>query len=306
METISVVMITYNHENYIEEAIQSILLQKVDCTIDFIISNDNSSDNSHNIIENLIKNVPENFVINYTYHSENLGMMPNFIWALQQARGKYIAICDGDDYWIDSLKLSKQLQFLEENKDFSFCFHNAKNFIEKENRFVDIVDLDKHTHLSEANNKILFKRLGGAFPTSSAFFKAEYLQPFPEYFKLFNVTDSPLILTGLLNGKIGYSSEKMSVYRTTLENWSAKNNLFENKWKNYQYKIETIESFDELTNRKFNNQLKLSKDHLNYQIIYAYFKINPEKSKRFRFVRNNYQYLSLKNSLKIIIRLLQK
>lgn len=306
MEIISVVMITYNHQNYIEQAIKSVFAQKTTFLIDFIIANDYSTDDSDSIIKKIISTCPENINVNYKYQQENLGMMPNFIWALKQAKGKYIAICDGDDYWLDPLKLSKQFTFLETNDAFSFCFHPADNYLEKENKFIKIVDLDKHKDLTEANKKILFKRLGGSFPTSAAFFRTNMLKPFPEYFSHFNVTDSPLILTALSHGKVGFLKEKMSVYRTVPANWSAQNNIFENKWNNYIHKIKTIDYFDNYTNKVYNKELKLSKNNLNYQILFSYFKQNPQKIKRIRFLLSNSKYLNLKNKVKIFIRLIQK
>ena len=304
MSTVSVVMISYNHEKYIEDAIRGVFNQKTDFDIELILSNDCSTDNTDGIIRNLIPQAPEHVIVKYTRHEKNLGMMQNFIRTLQQVTSKYTAICDGDDYWTDPLKLSKQYHFLENNPSFKFCFHDASNFLESQNKFIDIVDLDKHDHLSEANKNILFKRLGGSFPTSSAFFLTEILNPFPHFFSIFNVTDSPLILAALLKGKVGFLKEKMSVYRTTSDNWSAKNNLFENKWKNYNQKIITIDNFDRETNFIFTNELMLSKNNLNYQIIFAYFKLYKSKSKRVKFLAKNYKFLDFRNRIKVLIRLI--
>lgn len=304
MSRVSVVMISYNHEEYIEEAIKGVFNQKTDFDIEFILSNDSSTDKTDDIIKTLIPQAPEHITVKYTCHEKNLGMMQNFIWALQQVKTRYTAICDGDDYWTDPLKLSKQHQFLENNPDFKFCFHDASNFVESQNKFINIVDLDKHEHLSEANKNILFKRLGGSFPTSSAFFLNEILTPFPNFFSFFNVTDSPLILAALLKGKVGFLKEKMSVYRTTSDNWSAKNNLFENKWKNYNQKIITIDNFDRETNFIFTNELMLSKNNLNYQIIFAYFKLYKSKFQRVKFLAKNYKFLDFRNRIKVLFRLI--
>lgn len=125
---VSLVTITYGHDKYIEETLDGVLMQQYDGPIEFIIANDNSPDNTDAIIQAYLANhqIPDNFDIRYTCHPENKGMMPNFIWALKQATGKYIALCEGDDYWTDPLKLQKQVDFLEENPEYSCCFHRYK------------------------------------------------------------------------------------------------------------------------------------------------------------------------------------
>lgn len=123
---ISVVTITYGHENYITQTLDSVLMQDYPGEIEFIIANDNSPDITDGVIKNYLssKKIPSNFIIKYTKHVLNKGMSHNFVWALQQASGKYIAICEGDDYWIDPLKLQKQVGFLEANEDYVLCFTN--------------------------------------------------------------------------------------------------------------------------------------------------------------------------------------
>lgn len=122
---VTVVIITYGHEKYIREALEGVLMQQYAGPIEFIIANDNSPDKTDEVVKTYFQEhpAPENFEIKYTRHPENKGMMPNFIWALEQATGKYIALCDGDDYWTDPLKLQKQVDFLENNEDYVACQH---------------------------------------------------------------------------------------------------------------------------------------------------------------------------------------
>jgi glycosyltransferase involved in cell wall biosynthesis len=109
----SVVMITYNHEQHITEAIESILAQNFESPLELIISNDRSPDNTDSIIRNLIKTHPKGELIHYTLQPENLGVSQNFFWALSQAKGKYVALCEGDDSWTDPNKLQRQVSFLD-------------------------------------------------------------------------------------------------------------------------------------------------------------------------------------------------
>ena len=132
---LSVVMITYNHENYIKEAIDGVLMQKCDFDFEFIIVNDFSSDNTNSIIISSIKNFKSNIRIKYVSHPSNMGMIPNFIYGLNQAKSKYVAYCEGDDYWTDPYKLQKQVDFVEKNTDYVMCFTRYKIFYEEDKMF---------------------------------------------------------------------------------------------------------------------------------------------------------------------------
>lgn len=125
---VSVLMITYNHEAYILEAINGILNQEAAFEIELIVSNDASSDNSHQIILDFINTYEGQATIAYHFHENNLGIQENFKFAHSKAKGKYIAICEGDDYWIDSKKLQKQVDFLEQNLDYSLSYTRFKTF----------------------------------------------------------------------------------------------------------------------------------------------------------------------------------
>ena len=114
---VSVVMISYNHEDFIEEALLSILEQECNFNFEIIISDDNSKDATKEHIERIINTHPRGNLIRFFSQNPNLGMMKNFGFVLQEAKGDYIAICEGDDYWTDSKKLQKQYDVLEGNSD---------------------------------------------------------------------------------------------------------------------------------------------------------------------------------------------
>ena len=133
---VSVVTITYGHEKYITETLDGVLMQQYQGPVELIIANDNSPDATDEVVKKYFSEnpAPENFEIKYTKHETNKGMMPNFIWALEQATGEYIALCEGDDYWTDPQKLQKQVDFLEENKEYIAVGHQrivVENDIEK-------------------------------------------------------------------------------------------------------------------------------------------------------------------------------
>ncbi|SDJ62622.1 Glycosyl transferase family 2 [Flavobacterium noncentrifugens] len=119
-------MITYGHEKFIEQAINAVLLQECNFDFDLIVCNDKSPDATDAVVKSIIENHPNGNKIKYFSHPENLGMIPNFYFALEKCTGKYIAICDGDDYWTDPLKLQKQVDFLESNPGYIIHSGNAQ------------------------------------------------------------------------------------------------------------------------------------------------------------------------------------
>ncbi|MDU8885482.1 glycosyltransferase [Yeosuana sp. MJ-SS3] len=144
---VSVLMITYNHEKYISQAIESVLSQKTDFDFELIIANDCSTDDSDGIIKSYLK---QNTHIKYYSHQENIGMHLNFKFAFSKATGDYIALCEGDDYWIDDLKLQKQVDFLEAYSNYSLCFTRFNTFNEK----TKVLSLDfNQKYFSEIDSK---------------------------------------------------------------------------------------------------------------------------------------------------------
>lgn len=127
MPNISIIILTYNQEAFIEKAIRGVFMQNFRGKIQLIISNDASRDRTHEIINNLLQQAPENIEIQYTLHPKNIGATPNMYDALKKVKGKYLALCEGDDYWTDKHKLQKQYDFLSQNPDYSLCFHQAIN-----------------------------------------------------------------------------------------------------------------------------------------------------------------------------------
>jgi glycosyltransferase involved in cell wall biosynthesis len=139
---VSVCMITYGHEAFIEEAINGVLMQECNFNVELIITNDCSPDATDQVVKKIIENHPNASWIRYIKHEKNMGMMPNFVYTLKEAKGKYIALCEGDDYWTDPLKLQKQVDFLDENTD---CMVTGTNAIvvDENNKLISDSKLDK-------------------------------------------------------------------------------------------------------------------------------------------------------------------
>lgn len=119
----SVCMITYNHEHFIRQAIEGVLMQQTSFPIELVIGEDCSTDRTREICIEYQQKHPDK--IRLLLNEKNLGMNPNFMATLKACTGKYIALCEGDDYWTDPLKLQKQVEFLEANKEYVICAHDV-------------------------------------------------------------------------------------------------------------------------------------------------------------------------------------
>lgn len=227
---VSVIMITYGHEKYIQKAIEGVFLQKTNFPIEFIIANDCSPDNTDELVKEIIKKSPPNIQVRYTKHEANKGMNPNFIWAYQQALGKYVAVCEGDDYWTDENKLQKQVDFLEQNPDYSISCHNI--FLLNGDILSSESPYDKeNTQETYTLNDLASRNL---IPTLSVVFRYFDIN-FPDWYLSSPMGDYPLMLWIAQKGKIKYFKEKMGVYRQNVGVWS-------NKQKDYPKIISVFEN----------------------------------------------------------------
>ena len=127
MTKISIIVLTFKHEKFIQQNLEGIFMQKIDAEIELIICDDHSPDKTDTEIKKLIKNAPLNFEVKFVQHPKNMGATPNFYFALEMVTGNYVAFCEGDDYWTDPNKLQIQLDFLKNNPEYSMCFHAAQN-----------------------------------------------------------------------------------------------------------------------------------------------------------------------------------
>lgn len=135
---VSVVMLVYNHEKWLRQAIESILMQETYFSYELIIGEDCSTDNSRSIVKEYEKLYPS--IIVPIFNEKNLGMTRNAENVWSRAQGKYVACCEGDDYWIDPHKLQKQVDFLENNSEYSAIFHSSK-IVDEDNREIQLKDV---------------------------------------------------------------------------------------------------------------------------------------------------------------------
>jgi glycosyltransferase involved in cell wall biosynthesis len=121
---VSIVATTHNQEAYVRQAVDSFLAQRTDFPVEIIVADDASTDSTPSIIQEYTDRYPQLF--RPIFRPENLGLNRNLTGALSTARGDYVALCEADDYWIDPLKLSKQVAHLDRHPDTSVCFHPVR------------------------------------------------------------------------------------------------------------------------------------------------------------------------------------
>lgn len=133
---ISVIMVAYNGEAYIRQALDSIVNQKFSGTFEILVADDRSTDNTAAIIREFAEKYPN--IVKPTYREKNLGFSDNIYEVLINAKGTYLAICDNDDYWIDPLKLQKQYDYLEQHPESGFIC-SAAQLVDEQDRKLNIV-----------------------------------------------------------------------------------------------------------------------------------------------------------------------
>lgn len=220
MDTVklSICCIAYNHEAYIRQCLDGFLMQKTNFAFEIVVHDDASSDKTQEIIREYKAKYPD--IIRPIYQAVNQysqGINPFIEFVVPESRGKYIAVCEGDDYWIDSHKLQKQVDFMEAHPDYSMCFHNAVVVHEYE---TEDGDLFAHLKKGEYSAKNIISRL--SVPTASAVFRKEILGKRPEN-KNYQVGDNVLWLTCLRCGRIYCLNDQMSVYRKVNTGWVKSN-----------------------------------------------------------------------------------
>jgi glycosyltransferase involved in cell wall biosynthesis len=225
---VSVCLITYNHEAYITEALEGILIQQCNFDFEVVIGNDCSTDNTLARIKPYIEKYPDKIKLHN--HKQNLGMTRNWIYTMQACKGEYVAIIEGDDNWTDPLKLQTQVEIMDKDSSLSFCCHDVDFIYEKGvtpyNPYITIGESRKFTI-----EDILRKK--GFIPTCSIIYRRSMLPAFPEWADR-RIKSIDLVVQLMLasNGPFYYLYKKMGNYRLHSQgisylNWNGKKNQLE-------------------------------------------------------------------------------
>jgi glycosyltransferase involved in cell wall biosynthesis len=204
---VSVCMVTYNHERYIADAVESVLAQRRNFSLEVIIGEDCSTDRTRAIVTELAAKHPE--TIRLRLAEQNRGGKANFMDAFAACRGEYVHILEGDDYWISPDKLQRQVDALDSHPEWAICFHPTKCVWEDGAQGQSIYPLDWDR--AEATIEDLFA--ANFIPTNAALFRNNLFGPLPSWFGELLLGDWPLHILNAAHGKIGFLPAVMSAYR---------------------------------------------------------------------------------------------
>jgi glycosyltransferase involved in cell wall biosynthesis len=209
---VSICCITYNHENFIRQAIDSFLEQNTNFPIEIIIHDDASTDDTVNIIHEYTKKHSD--LITTILRTENQYSVRGFEFisdVFEQARGKYIALCEGDDYWIDPLKLQKQIDLMESDAECVLSFHRCLFRIESEGE-ITLKEQEKEAIVYDYSVENLLTKWG--IPTASMVFR-NIIRELPDWFSKVASGDIAIAMILFDWGTFKYLEDVMSVYRIT-------------------------------------------------------------------------------------------
>lgn len=210
---VSILCATYNHEDYISECLEGLVAQKTNFRYEIIVHEDASTDNTRKIVQEYEKKYSD--LIKPIYQNENQysqGVKYYRTYIYPQAQGRYYAMCEGDDYWIDPYKLQKQVDFLEMNQDYSLVYTDYVEYIQSTGAWRKP---DEEIHEGDVFEYLLKGRI--RCRTLSVCFRSEIINKTPQLPKDYFTGDWLIFLTASLHGKFKFLSDVTGVYRILQE-----------------------------------------------------------------------------------------
>ena len=207
--SVSIICNTYNHEDYIRDALDGFVMQRTNFRFEILIHDDASTDKTAEIIREYERKYPD--ILKPVYQTVNQysrGGVGRFQYP--RVKGKYVAICEGDDYWTDSFKLQKQYDIMESHPEIDLCAHAAVKIDAKTKNVLDYVVPSKRDGILSTEQVIAGG--GGYFATCSLFYRSELTRNIPLFRQMINF-DYTLQVHGSLRGGVFYLAECMGVYR---------------------------------------------------------------------------------------------
>lgn len=259
---VSVCMLTYNQAAYIQQALDSVLMQKINFDLEIIIGDDFSKDGTRDIIRDYAARYPH--IIKPILRSRNIGVIPNLIEVLHSCSGEYVAMLDGDDFWTEDEKLQKQINYLEHNPGVVISAHNSKFLLPDGTTYL-FNNLERYQQFEEGGVFTIEDYIiRSFFHTSSIVFRSSCLPVFPEWFNHVFAGDFFLVLQLGLKGKFHYCKFSQSVYRinsTSVSNFYSRVEIVENA------RLHLLD-FNRLSEFKFERAIKEKRFYLQFGLMY--------------------------------------
>ncbi len=230
---VSIVVITYNQESYLRHTLESIIAQNVNFDYEVLVGEDHSPDNTADIVREFAEKYPDK-IIPYI-REQNMGMSPNFVDLILRTQGEYIAVIEGDDYWIDNNMLQKHVDFLDANRDYVACFAKCIIVDENEIRHPEREQYSGFLKTSGDYSTNDFEEYILPGQTATAMYRQEIytgnLRKLEEMgFDIYHYIDRHFVLMMLASGKIKVFDDEVSAYRYVMAkesgSWSSKNDYY--------------------------------------------------------------------------------
>lgn len=298
---VSICCITYNQASYIRDALDGFIKQNTDFGYEVLIHDDASDDGTAEIIREYAERYP-NLIYpilqtenQYSKGLTNISGTFNF----PRARGKYIAMCEGDDYWTDADKLQKQVDYMEAHPDCSLCFHSAK--VEVLGRAVTERQMRPYRGDRNVLSEEIIDKTSG-YPTASLMFRSEMVKQLPEFYVQAPIADIPLQLMAAARGWAHYMDSPMCVYRLGgAASWTTlmKQGNYEQKQRDYAEAMEAMyRGFDRESGGKFHNTV----EHAIQRLVFL-TRVNTRKYGEVLDRKNREFYRELNLRTRFFIRL---
>ncbi|MDM0954892.1 glycosyltransferase [Clostridium perfringens] len=295
---VSINCITYNHEKYIGEALESFMMQKTNFDFEIIVSDDFSTDNTVEVVKKFQKKYPNK--IRLIEGKKNIGARQNGMRAHNNSLGKYVAICEGDDYWTDCNKLQKQINYMEKNRDCSMVFHNAEKINDKTKKSEGFM-INKNLN----SKKILIKDFFDLqfIPTASILYKKELKDNMPSWYMDAITGDFPFNLILIANSYAYYMNDVMSVYRvgnseSMMGKWKSRSKSLDFKINHAQGYLDILNNFNEFSSFKYDDLIKEEIKNREFEILIDKGNLREIKSEKYK---ENYNKMSKKSKMKTFI-----
>lgn len=257
---VSICCAVFNHLPYLKRTIDGFLAQETTFDYEIIINDDVSTDGSRQLLRKYQQEYPEKLRVIYQEENQySKGKKIFFDILACEARGKYIALCEGDDYWIDSHKLQKQFDVMERETHCAFCVHKVHdvdlNGVLLNNMYPP-EELEEGVILQSKFMDMLFAPSRYWFHTSSFFFRTSEVKKFngvyPQFIKQAGVGDVPLTWLLASCGDLYYINSEMSCYRRdTSGSWSARMQQREYRRKMTKKQLESLKAYNDFTNCEY-------------------------------------------------------
>lgn len=214
---VSVQMLAYRHERFLAEAIQGVIAQVCNFPIELIIAEDCSPDGTLDIALHYQRHYPQ--LIRVVTGNTNVGLRTNSYRSISIARGKYIAICEGDDFWTESTKLAKQVHFMESATDAILVCHPVNRLDVKTGQITCIHRPARRSRYLSTHE--IISGDGDFIPTCSIMVRKSVYADRPGWWEDAPIGDYPLVLRATQLGRIAYFDNVMATYRVNVpESWT--------------------------------------------------------------------------------------